>query len=60
MVKPNEEFHLTVEELEIVEVALLQYQSVTNEPRKVQNLLGKFHNQKHWYVPPDDTPYVSG
>jgi hypothetical protein len=60
MVKPNEEFHLTVEELEMVEKALLYYQSITNEPRAVQKLLAKFHHQKIWYVPPEDKPYVSG
>ena len=55
MSKPNETFHLTVKELELVETGLRTLQ----QSKEVLNLLGKIHNQKVWYHPKDEV-YVSG
>lgn len=53
--KPNTQFKLSVKDLELIELAL---QSV-EQTREVQELLGKLHNQKHWYRPKNKI-YVSG
>ena len=55
--KPNTKFDFTVKELAIVEAALIAYQKQGN-PKEIQKLLGKIHEQKHWYRPKGI--YVSG
>ena len=53
--KPNKKFELSVEDLELIENALLQQQ----QTREIQELLGRLHNQKNWYRP-KDAIYVGG
>jgi hypothetical protein len=61
MPKPNENFHLTVEELQLIEMSLITYSTVqTNRQKEIQKLLAKFYHQKVWYRPPDEKTYVSG
>jgi hypothetical protein len=61
MPKPNENFHLTVEELQLIEMSLITYSTVqTNRQKEIQELLAKFYHQKVWYRPPDEEIYVSG
>lgn len=61
MVKPNEDFKLTVQELALIEMSLISYQqSQPNRAKQIQSLLGKFHAQKVWYRPKDEEIYVSG
>lgn len=60
MNKPNHNFHLTVKELALIEMALIAYQSGSTERAKdIQKLLAKFYHQKLWYRPQDEI-YVSG
>lgn len=59
MSKPNHNFHLTVEELALIEMALISYQPVAGNKKRVQELLAKFYDQKIWYRPKDEI-YVSG
>lgn len=70
MNKPNHNFHLTVKELALIEIALIHYQTesspdfddkMVSGPRhkEVQELLAKFYHQKLWYRPKDEI-YVSG
>lgn len=59
MNKPNHNFHLTVEELALIEMALISYQPVAGNKKRVQELLAKFYDQKIWYRPKDEI-YVSG
>ena len=61
MVKPNENFNLTVKELALIEIALLTLK-FTNKNRQEEctNLLAKFYHQKVWYRPKDEKIYVSG
>ncbi len=55
MPKPNLSFTLSPEDMELIETALLALQRVDapsrTEPRKVQDLLGRLHNQKVFYRP---------
>lgn len=61
MVKPNEDFKLTVKDLALIEMSLLSYQQTQpNRAKEIQKLLGKFYDQKVWYRPKDDEVYVSG
>jgi len=61
MVKPNENFKLTVKELALIEMSLISYQQTQpNRAKQIQQLLGKFHEQKVWYRPKDEEIYVSG
>ena len=53
--KPNKKFELSVEDLELIENALLQQE----QTKKIQELLGRLHNQKNWYRP-KDAIYVGG
>ena len=53
--KPNKQFNLSVDDIELIENALLSVE----QTREVQELLGKIHNQKNWYRPKDKI-YVSG
>jgi len=72
--KPNKFFELTVQDIDIIESALnakvsrrthavIQGQGdrekLIQEANQIRDLLGRLHNQKHWYRPKDDT-YVSG
>ena len=60
MNKPNHDFHLTVKELALIEMALIAYSAGTSEKQKeIQDLLAKFYHQKLWYRPKDEI-YVSG
>lgn len=56
----NKKFDLTPKELDLVEAALISY-SVENikSKKEIQKLLAKFHHQKQWYRPKDET-YISG
>jgi len=61
MPKPNENFHLTVEELQLIEMSLIAYNTTqSNRQKEIQELLGKFYHQKVWYRPPQESVYVSG
>lgn len=61
MVKPNENFHLTVKELALIEVALITLKSTNkNRHNECIDLLAKFYHQKVWYRPKDEQIYVSG
>ena len=53
--KPNTQFKLTVQDIALIERALLREE----QTRDVRDLLGRIHNQKSWYRP-RDTVYVSG
>lgn len=62
MPKPNLTFELSPQDMELIETALLAVQKVDPplraEPRAVQDLLGRLHNQKVFYRPADS--YVGG
>ena len=62
MPKPNLTFELSPDDMELIETALLAVQKVDPplraEPRQVQDLLGRLHNQKVFYRPSD--AYVGG
>lgn len=61
MPKPNENFHLTVKELQLIEMSLITYSATqTNRQKEIQELLAKFYHQKVWYRPEDKEIYVSG
>ena len=67
--KPNNNFELTVRDIEIIESALRAkagrrgmaiVQGETSpqlkaEMHELQELLGRIHNQKNWYKPKDDS-----
>lgn len=52
----NKKFLLSIEDLELIEDALLKELNRTGN-NKVFLLLGKLHNQKVWYRPDD---YIGG
>ena len=60
MAKPNENFKLTVRDIELIESALflLQTNADESDKREIQELRAKLHHQKNWYRPKED--YVSG
>ena len=60
MAKPNENFKLTVRDVELIESALFLLQTNADEvdKREIQELRAKLHHQKVWYRPKKD--YVSG
>ncbi|MEL7344979.1 MAG: hypothetical protein AAFN59_08975 [Pseudomonadota bacterium] len=62
MPKYNTTFELTPDDMDLIENALLAVQKVDPplraEPRKVQDLLGRLHNQKVFYRP--KKAYVGG
>ena len=61
MPKPNAEFKLSVKDLALIEMALINYQHTQdNRAKEIQQLLAKFYHQKVWYRPKDDEIYVSG
>ena len=55
--KPNTNFTLTVQDLELIEDAL-RARLDTSDRFKIIALLGKLHNQKNWYRPKEG--YISG
>jgi hypothetical protein len=56
----NKKFDLTPKELDLVEIALIAYSTKNVKSKKeIQKLLAKFHHQKRWYRPKDET-YISG
>jgi len=55
MTKPNDKFKLSVQDIKIIENALLEQEQTA----EIQNLLGRIHNQKNWYRP-KDAIYVGG
>jgi len=60
MAKPNENFKLTVRDVELIESALFLAQANADDAgkREIQELRAKLHHQKVWYRPKKD--YVSG
>lgn len=48
MVKPNTNFELSLSDIEVIENALRSYDPTS---KRIQELLGKIHNQKNWYKP---------
>ena len=68
--KPNNNFELTVRDIEVIEQALRAKAGrrglaiaegdastqLHEEMRELQQLLGKIHNQKVWYSPKEWTP----
>ena len=59
MPKPNTKFDLSVEDMELIEAALKKSQATDqDEARKVQDLLGRLHNQKNFFRPKG--LYISG
>ena len=56
----NKKFDLTPKELDLIEIALIAYSTKNVKSKKeIQKLLAKFHHQKLWYRPKDET-YISG
>ena len=64
MVKPNNEFKLSVRDIEVIEHALRAKagrrglaaqgevsEQLREEMREIQELLGRIHDQKVWYSP---------
>lgn len=68
--KPNTKFNLTVRDIEVIEQALRAKAGrrglaiaegetslqLKVEMQEIQELLGRIHNQKNWYVPKRFTP----
>ena len=68
--KPNKQFELTVRDIEVIESALrakagrrgmaIAEGTVSTqlhaEMIEIQELLGRIHNQKHWYSPKEFVP----
>jgi hypothetical protein len=49
LTKPNIKFTLNVRDIALIEQALRSVE----QTREIQELLGKIHNQKNWYVAKD-------
>ena len=59
MPKPNTKFDLSLEDMELIETALQKTQANGQvDPHRVNELLGRLHNQKVFYRP--QGAYVSG
>ena len=59
--KPNTQFDLSVRDIELIELALFDYQiklHKNSDKKEVVNLLAKLHHQKTWYRPTHN--YVGG
>ena len=57
MVKPNNNFHLSVKDIDLIEIALRNLPPTDN----VLDLLARLHHQKTWYgKQANGEPYVSG
>jgi hypothetical protein len=68
--KPNNNFELTVRDIEVIESALRAKagrrglaiaqgdtsEQLRAEMREIQELLGRIHNQKVWYTPKEFVP----
>ena len=68
--KPNNNFELTVRDIEVIEQALRAKagrrglaidqgdvsEKLREEMHEIQELLGRIHNQKNWYSPKGFTP----
>jgi hypothetical protein len=68
--KPNNNFELTVRDIEVIEQALRAKagrrglaiaqgdtsEQLRAEMREIQELLGRIHNQKVWYTPKEFVP----
>ena len=68
--KPNNNFELTVRDIEVIEQALRAKagrrglaiaqgdvsEKLKEEMHEIQELLGRIHNQKNWYSPKGFTP----
>jgi hypothetical protein len=61
MGKPNEDFKLTVNDIELIETALRHRMHTIGgcpEQKDINRLLGRIHQQKTWYRPKKD--YIGG
>ena len=59
MPKPNEDFNLTVEELQLIEMSLIASRiTQDNRKKEIQDLLAQFYHQKDWYR--QKGTYISG
>ena len=60
MVKPNTKFELDVEDICLIEEALvaLQNQNIGSRSQQIEDLKAKIYHQKNWYRP--DGVYISG
>ena len=70
MVKPNTKFNLTIRDIEVIEQALRAKAGrrglaiaegetspqLRVEMKEIQELLGRIHDQKNWYVSKKFTP----
>jgi len=59
--KPNENFDLSVSDIQTIENALIIYQSTLkndNAKKEIVKLLAKLYHQKNWYRPKEN--YVGG
>ena len=59
--KPNENFDLSVSDIQTIENALMVYQTTLkndNAKKEIVKLLAKLHHQKNWYRPKEN--YVGG
>ena len=61
MAKFNKTFELNVDDMEMIERALrlLQEEAEAADPREVNDLLGRLHNQKVFFRPREGV-YISG
>jgi len=61
VVKPNENFKLTVKELALIEMSLIAFRiQQPDRHKEITDLLAKFYHKKVWYRPKGDEIYVSG
>lgn len=62
MTKPNTNFELSVQDIDIIEQALRNEMSKPSksglDTKQIHELLGKLHSQKNWYRPKDT--YIGG
>ena len=59
MPKPNRQFDLNVDDLELIETALRKAKSQPDmDAREIHDLLGRLHNQNEFFRP--SGTYVSG
>lgn len=59
MPKPNRQFDLDIDDLELIETALRKAKTLPDmDEREIHDLLGRLHNQKEFFRPRGT--YVSG
>lgn len=73
MVKPNYNFELGIEDIDLIEKSLYErvselsqmhwkypdkYKEFDKQIKEIRELLGRIHNQKIWYRPKEN--YISG